>query len=494
MEDRLKRVLLVDDEEKFLRSISKRMRLTGAEPLSATSGEEALEIARRNVIDIAIVDMKMPGMDGLVTITKLKEIQPGIRTILLTGHGSEKIKEATQALDTAYFEKDDMGGFWSFLNKLDTRAGIIVINPPAPSGGSGAENMERNHQISPENMEPSGSRNSMIEPEPAVKPPGASGEHYPDHEHRLIGETLPMQELRKNIARVAVLDCTVLIRGETGTGKELVAKTVHDMSPRSENRFLAIDCGSFSEELLGDELFGHEKDAVSGPRPTKAGVFEAVSGGSILLDEIGETPPEIQASLLHVLREKAVVRVGGTEQRPVDVRIMAATSQSLEKKVDDKAFREDLYSQLNVFELHVPPLRDRRDDIQPLCSYFIDSLNKQFGKRVESISDEVLSIFMAYPFPSNVRELESIIERAVILAEGRTIEREHLPERLRRTERSLSGPGREFVTLAELEAEYIMEVLEATGGNKTKTGEVLGISRGAVWRKLKRLKDKGFLS
>jgi two-component system response regulator AtoC len=487
MEAKGKTVLLVDDEEKFLRSISERIRLMGFEPLKARNGREALEIAGKNIIDIAIVDMKMPGMDGLVTITKLKEIRPGVRTILLTGYGNEKIKEATDALDTAYFEKDQMGDLWSFLKKLDTTPAIIVVNPSSPPGRAGTATKELAYEISPEKEETLTARKSLGKQEKPISPHADSGEYYHLQGHRLIGETSRMQELKKNIARVAALDCTVMIRGETGSGKELVARAVHDLSPRMGNRFLAINCGSFTQELLSSELFGVEKDALTGSVQTKRGVFEAVSGGSILLDEIGELPYQMQAQLLRVLQEKTIVRVGGTEERGVDVRIMAATSQTLRKKVEEKKFREDLYNQLNLFELHVCPLRERRDDIPPLCSYFIAKLRKQFDKKVEYISDEVMSILMAYPFPNNVRELENIIERAVILAEGRAIERKDLPERLRRAEHFEPKRRRKFATLAELQNRYIMEVLEATGGNKTKAGELLGISRGALWRKLKRL-------
>lgn len=461
----------------------------GFEPLKATSGEEALEIAEKNMIDLAIVDLKMPGIDGLVTITKLREIHSRLKTILLTGHGNEKVKEATQALDSVYFEKDDMQSFWSFLNQIDTSAGIFVINPFASHGRGHSEAVERRVEGSLEKKEVLAAQKSLEKGHHSISAYTAPGEYSHLQGRRLVGETSRMQELKKNIARVAVLDCTVLIRGEGGTGKELVARAVHDQSPRRGNRFLPINCGAFSQELLSKELFGDDTDAFTSSGHSKRGVFEAVSGGSILLDEVGDTPYQMQAELLRVFQEKIVVPVGGTEERRVDVRIMASTSQSLRKKVDEKEFREDLYNQLNVFELYVPALRERRDDIPPLCSYFIDRLRKQFDKKVDYISDEVISIFMAYPFPGNVRELENIIERAVIIADGRAIEREHLPERLRSAERAeYERPG-EFMTLAELEVRHIMKVLEATGGNKTKAGEVLGISRGALWRKLKRLKE-----
>lgn len=481
------RVLLVDDEEKFLDSMAERIRLLGLLPFKAAGGREAIEIAKNQELDLAIVDLKMPDMDGLVTIAKLKEIHPGLRTVLLTGFGGEKTEQATEALNSAYFEKDNMGGVWNFIKNLDTQSGIIIINPSSLSEQGAAGDQETRRRARAGEIEVMAARKTLEKSLSGLDGLSFVGHDRATGEARLIGETPVMQELKKSIAKVAVLDCTVLVRGETGTGKELVARAIHDMSPRRGNRFLAINCGSFSHELLSNELFGHEREAFTGAVRSKKGMFEAASGGTILLDEIGDTPYQMQVQLLRVLQEKTVIRVGGTDEIPVDIRILAATNQNLRKKVAENKFREDLYYRLNAFELRIPPLRKRRDDIAPLCSYFLDKFKRLFSKEAETVSSEVMSIFMDYAFPGNVRELENIIERTVILSDGRVVERHHLPERFQKAGKTEFRRRERLLTLAELERQYILEVLEATGGNRTRSAEVLGISRPALWRKLKRM-------
>ncbi len=480
MTENTARILLVDDEERFLKSISERMKLLGFTPLTASSGRQALEEARNQALDLAIVDLNMPDQDGLVTITKLKEIQPELRTVLLTGYGDEKIRQATEALDAAYFEKDDMSSLWRFIKNWRSKSGMIIL-APASALDEGAEG---DLGIRPEEIELLAARQTLEKRARPIDPA-----FFQIDGPRLIGETPPMAELKNRIAKVAVLDCTVLIQGETGTGKELVAKAIHSLSPRRGNRFLAINCGAFSQELLSNELFGHEKGAFTGAVGSKKGMFEAASGGTLLLDEIGETPPPMQVQLLRVLQEKTIIRVGGTEEIPVDCRVLAATNQSLRQKVEEGQFREDLYYRLNVFEIKIPPLRERKDDIPPLASYFLDKYRREFGKEVEQVSDEVTAVFMNYPWPGNVRELANVIERAVILCEGREIEPQHLPGRFREAERFLPAGGRDLPTLAEMEERYIQEVLKACRGNKTRAAEVLGINRASLWRKLKRLEE-----
>jgi transcriptional regulator with PAS, ATPase and Fis domain len=285
---------------------------------------------------------------------------------------------------------------------------------------------------------------------------------------------------------VAALDCTVLILGETGTGKELVARTIHEASNRNRERFLAVNCGSFTPDLLSNELFGHEREAFTGASRGKQGVFEAASGGTIMLDEVGDTPPSMQVQLLRVLQEKTVTRVGGTTEIPVDVRVLAATNVSLKQRVKAGQFREDLYYRLNVFTVRIPPLRERADDVELLGSFFLNKYNRAFRKQVEGISEEVLGLLNAYHFPGNVRELENVIERAVIVCDGGLVLPRHLPERFRRLEAAASRTRTDFVSLAELERGYIRQVLEATGGNKSETAKILGINRASLWRKLKR--------
>jgi DNA-binding NtrC family response regulator len=429
------KILLVDDEERFLNSIAERLKLLGFDPLKASSGRKALALAQDNRIDLAIVDLKMPDMDGLVTITKLKEISPDLRSVLLTGYGGEKVKEATKALDAAYFEKDRLEDFWEFVeNKMDP-----------------------------------------------ISPPGR---------HRMIGETLAMQELRKNIERLAALDCPVIIRGETGTGKELAARTIHGLSPRKNSRFIAINCGCFRNDLLIEELARPENPVIPGVDQMRPSGGRPESGGTVLLDQIEDMSPKMQLAMLKIIDSKEVSLLDGSDNFPFDVRIFAASRYHLGQLAKEGKFREELYYRLNVLELYLPPLRERRDDIPPLCGYFLDRFAREFKKGVDSISDEVVSIFMSYDFPGNVRELEHIIERAVILADGKTIKPKHLPGRFQKAPPSPVAAGKKFIPLAEMEKQYILEVLAATGGNKSKTVELLGISRAALWRKLKQFGEE----
>jgi transcriptional regulator with PAS, ATPase and Fis domain len=308
--------------------------------------------------------------------------------------------------------------------------------------------------------------------------------------YRIVGATPAMLELKKSISKVAALDCAVLILGETGTGKKLVARAIHSLSSRREKKFMAINCGSFSEELLSNELFGREKEAFTGAFNRKIGLFEAASKGTILLDEIGDTPLTMQIKLLRVLQEKKIIRMGGTEEIPVDVRVLAATKQRLKEKLDDGDFRQDLYYRLNAFTLRIPPLRERREDIPLLSSYFLDKYRKEFRKDIRGISDGVLSHFMRYSFPGNVRELENAIEHAVILCEGNQLRPAHIPQRIIEMKQSPERKKEDFITLAELEKRHILDVLKATKGKKNEAARILGINRASLWRKLKQFQEE----
>lgn len=473
MQETKPKVLIVDDDQAFRKTLLERLELKGFDAAEAASGPDALQTARHQRIDFAVVDMRMPGMDGLVTIEKLKEINPSMRSVLLTGVGSEKLKEASEALEASYFEKNDMPAFWEFLSRMQQGPGMIVF---APQGGRQGFNLE--------DME-------VMAAKQALDRQANAGDSFSDHTPRLIGQTPAMQELKQTIDKVAALDCTVLILGETGTGKELVAKRIHGLSNRRKGRFLAVNCGSFSSELLSNELFGHEREAFTGANRSKPGVFEAASNGTILLDEIGDTPMPMQVQLLRVLQEKVVMRVGGTKETPVDVRILAATNQSLKKKVEQGVFREDLYYRLNAFTLRIPPLRERRDDIPPLASYFLSKFNREFGKELDGFDSEVMQLLKHHSFPGNVRELENIVERATILCDKGTIRREHLPERFQNAAAPSGSSESGFLSLAELEEQHIMNVLKALGGNKNQAAQTLGISRASLWRKLKQIESKG---
>jgi len=485
------KILLVDDELKFLNSIAERLKLLGFEPLKASSGRQALALAQDNPIDLAIVDLKMPGMNGLVTITKLKEIIPDLRSVLLTGYGSAKVKEATQALDAAYFEKDRMDDFWEFVKKGSQSGNVIIIRPSSPAAASDRSSADREQGPATGPIAIASDPKAGENFAPALSASGSAKDHpAPAARLRLIGETVAMQELRKNIERLAVLDCPVIIRGETGTGKELAARIIHGLSHRKNSRFMAINCGCFRNDLLIEELVRPENAVFPGVDQVRGRPDGTASGGTLLLDQIEDMSPKMQLSMLKIIDSKEVSLLDGGDNFPFDVRIFAASRYHLGQLAQEGKFKEALYYRLNVLELYMPPLRERRDDIPPLCGYFLDRFAQEFKKAVESISDEVISIFMSYDFPGNVRELEHVIERAVIMADGRTIEPKHLPGRFEKTPAGPMIAGKKFITLAEKEKQYILEVLAATGGNKSKTAELLGISRAALWRKLKQFEEE----
>jgi DNA-binding NtrC family response regulator len=462
-------VLLVADEQDALASLAESIRSERFSVMSAAGGAEALILARSHRLKAAVI-RESPELDGTVVMAELRNIRPGLPGVLLSGRVEDgAFLRACEAMDCACFDSGEMASLREYLQRISSHSRLGVS---ALAAGN------------PANVDPGPSPNEDPDPQPTPHRPPPP---------RLIGETRAMQELKKTITKVGGLDCTVLLRGETGVGKELAARLIHQASPRAGNRFLAVSCASLSPELLSNELFGHEQEAFSGAQHTRKGIFEATSGGTILLDEIGETPRAMQAQLLRVLQEKTIIRLGGAEEIPVDVRLIAASNESLKTRLEEGSFREDLYYRLNAFTIRIPPLRERREDIPALCSYFLQKYNRDFDKQVKGFADEVMERLMHYPFPGNVRELENVVERAVILCEDRTVRTGHLPDRFRsgglpqRQPRGRSG----FVTLAELEADYIQEVLEATGGNKSESAKILGINRASLWRKLKRLQEGG---
>ncbi len=443
----IKKILLVDDEERFLNSMAQRLTLLGFEPLKASSGTRALEIASQTKVDLAIVDLKMPDMDGLMTITRLKQIVPDMHTVLLTGYGSESTRQKSAVLNSEYFEKDSMSDLWNLIKRM----GGQVQGPNRY--GEWADTMGRRL----------------------------------DHLPKIIGETPYMQSLRKDIERLSKLDCTVSIQGESGTGKELAARLIHGLSDRKDQKFVAFNCSCFSDDFQFYDLMGSlEESGMSGVRAS--GSDETGFTGTILLDHVETLPEQTQRQLLGLLDPSGFGRSSDAKQARGDIRFMAATHQDLKPRVDQKSFDKDLFQKLNAISIVVPPLRERRDDIPPLCSYFLAQLNKEFDKNIESISDEVMATFMEYSFPGNVRELKHIIERAVILAETTTIEFMHLPERfIQKPSVRPAEETRSFMTLDEMAKIHIRRAIELTRGNRSKAAEILGISRAALWRKLKTL-------
>jgi transcriptional regulator with PAS, ATPase and Fis domain len=289
------------------------------------------------------------------------------------------------------------------------------------------------------------------------------------------------------VSQIAPTDCNILIFGETGTGKELIARAIHQQSHRAEERFLAFNCGAFTEELLTNELFGHEKDAFTGATTTKIGLLEAANRGTVFLDEIGDMPQTMQVKLLRVIEERSLLRVGGTQPISVDIRIVAATNKDLNKEVETGAFRKDLFYRLNVVSLHLPPLAERRDDVPLLAHHFLKLYAKAQDKTIEGFSDEAMDILINYEFPGNIRELENIIERAVALCRDSLIIPKHLPQELEQYSfKVYRQQGERLPTLEENELDYILWVLKQANGNKTRAAEILGIDRVSLWRKLKR--------
>ncbi|MEJ2039169.1 MAG: sigma-54 dependent transcriptional regulator [Desulfosarcinaceae bacterium] len=299
-----------------------------------------------------------------------------------------------------------------------------------------------------------------------------------------IGNSKCMLEVFRLIGKIAPLDCNVLIQGESGTGKEMVARTLHQRNPRCQHPFISFNCGGFTEELIANELFGHEKGAFTGASETKIGLLEAAHKGTIFLDEISQMPMSMQVKLLRFVEERVLIRVGGVKAQPVDVRLIAASNEDLKDLVKSQAFREDLFYRLNVVTVKLPPLRERQDDIPLLVRQFLERYNRAFGKEIKSVSTETLDILAQYPFPGNVRELENIIERAVALSDDDVISTRDLPSDLRDLHIS-SFKEHSWPSLEDKEKQYIQEVLVKTNYRKTLAAEILKLPRTTLWRKMK---------
>ena len=487
MTTQAKQVLLVDDEERLLKAIAQRLEMLGFTPHTAMNGLAAIDIALKTPIDLAIVDLQMPDMNGLVTITKLKEIQPGLKTVLLTGHGNDKVKQATESLNTLYFEKEEMGDFWRFIKNLDTAGKVVVIRPgntAKPADPSGAGSTIEIHS------QKDFTENSAVGAQP-TKTPHPSPSHTP---RKLFGETPAMLDLRRNIERVAPIDCPVTVWGESGTGKELVAQIIHSRSRQHNRRFLTVDCENLKSEHFVRHLLGFGSADFQEAILSGRGMFGADAVGTLFFDQVDRMPMAIQEQLASLVDDIDRTMVGAGNQQPIDIRILAAAEVDLAEKVAGGHFDEKLFDQLTFFKFYIPPLRERKDDIPPLCSFFLRQFRDEFNKPVETIEPEVVQTLAAYDFPGNVRELAHIIERAVILADGRTIEKKHLPERFQDASPTATTSREKFLTLSALEQQYILEVLEANDGNKSKTAETLGISRAALWRKLKQINAKASAS
>ena len=482
----VKTILLVDDEERLLNSMSQRLILMGFEVMKVSSGTKAIEIAKKNQIDLAIVDLKIPDMDGLVTINKLQEIIPDLKTVLLTGYGSQKTKQTTQKLGSDYFEKDSMGDFWDLIKGFKNDGNLVVMEPSnnhAQLQNKYLQDHLTSHHTDILKNQPEHGFDQQ-EQQSNIDSVGERVESLP----KMIGETLEMQTLRKKIKRMSRLDCTVIIQGEAGTGKELTARIIHKLSHRKNQRFLAFNCNCFSNDFHFNELltsleqFSNHQD-IKKSKPMGKGFV-----GTILLDNFEIMPEQTQQEMIKIIDNKTATQLTDADKTLLDIRFVVATNQDLKKKVAEEKFNKNLYRRLNAIVLLVPSLKERREDIFPLCSYFLNQLNKEFNKKIKSVSDEVFSLFMSYPFPGNVRELRHIMERALILANDTTIEIKNLPERFgEKINTPAAMNNQQFLTLNEMEQNHIIKAIQFTNGNKSKACKLLGISRASLWSKLKKI-------
>jgi DNA-binding NtrC family response regulator len=438
-------VLIVDDDEKMQNLLQKVLVRSGYSVSLAGNGEEAMERFEGCQFDIVLSDIRMPAMDGMALLKEIREKCPDTTVIMMTAFGT--VDSAVEAMKE---------GAYDYISKPFKMDEVLIVLSRV--------------------VEEKRLRRELVSMREEL-----AGRYSFDN---IIGKSKPMQEVFDLIRRVAPTSATVLIRGKSGTGKELVARSLHFNSPRKDGAFVPVNCSAIPEDLLESELFGHVKGAFTGATADKQGLFLEADGGTIFLDEIAEMGTELQSKLLRVLQEKEVRPVGGTQHLSVDVRVLAATNQDLEAQVKKGAFREDLYYRLNVIPMTLPDLCARPEDIPLLVDHFLQKYADEAGG-TKKVSKEALAAFLRHPWPGNVRELENMVERIAILCTGEEIQMDDIPPELRTAEGGLlARAAQEEISLDELEKEYIHMVLERTGGNQTQTSEILGIDRRTLYRKL----------
>jgi len=437
-------VLVVDDDPHIVRTLEIMLRDDGHEVVTAASGEEALERVARHAVDVALVDLQLPGIDGTAVLRHLRDEHREVETVIITAHGS--IETAVEAMKEGAFD---------YLTK-----------PFSPE-----QVRHRLRQI--ERVRKLQSEVAGLKRRVGELPFGAG----------FTTQDPVTQHLLKLAREVAASEATVLVSGESGTGKTLLARLVHGASPRSQGPFVTVDCASLQESLLESELFGHKRGAFTGAVADKEGKVETAQGGTLFLDEVGELPAHLQGKLLRLVEEKTYERLGDPAPRKVDARIVAATNRDLEEMVREKAFREDLFFRLSVVDLAIPPLRKRLEDILLLAAEFVAAASRTHDRRVTGWDQEVERILVGYWWPGNVRELAHTVERAVLLCSGDTICLEHLPARLAGAPAPVDE---QLLSLAELEERQIRKAL-ALGLPLEETAQRLGIDPSTLWRKRKKL-------
>jgi len=441
-------ILIVEDEDIARKNIEHILEKMGYKVISVSEGIRAVELLESVNFDLVITDLKMKKMDGMDVLRKTKELQPYTEVIMITGFAT--VDSSVQAMrEGAYY---------------------YIAKP---------YKIDEVRQITKEALLKRRLRLENLELRDTLK----KHQQIPF----IVGKSEAIVNAQKTIRQIAPADINVLILGESGTGKELIAQAIHNLSFRSDKRFIAFNCGSFTEELMANELFGHEKDAFTGATKAKAGLIKVADEGTVFLDEIGDMPLSMQVKLLRVIQEKEVLPVGGENPVPVDVRFIAATHRDLKEDVEKGHFRQDLYYRLNVITIHSPPLTDRDGDIPLLAHHFLEKKSQAMGKMIHNIDRECMDLLCQYSWPGNVRELENVIERAVALENGTCIRPDDLPENFHNLSIEIyRRRSSEIPTLEEHEKNYILWVLEKYEGNKTKVAKIMGIDRVSLWRKMKR--------
>ncbi len=455
MQQQQGRVLIVDDESSQRAGLAGMVSAWGMIAETASEGGEALEKLNRFRADVILTDLNMPGIDGYELLKKLREMPDTPPTIVLTAYGN---------IETAVTTVHELGAYWFQEKPIQPKVLEVLLRRAAAHSGLRSENRTLERQL---------------------RYKGAVGD--------MIGAAPIMQEIFSLLQQAGPSKACVLITGESGTGKELVARSIHRLSPRRQGPFIAINCAALPETLIESELFGHEKGAFTGASERRAGCFEVAQQGTLLLDEIGEMPAPTQAKLLRILEDSRVRRLGGKAEFEVDVRVLAATNKVPEEAVKNGQLRQDLYYRLNVFHIHLPPLRDRKQDILPISTALIADLNRKHECRVSDIMPAVQNLFQHHNWPGNVRELRNVLERAVILAGEGSIEVKHLPALFSAPlapEPAPSSDGNAIrvrigTTVEDAEKDLILRTLDHTQNNKTRAAEILGISLKTLHNKLK---------
>ncbi len=446
------RVLVVDDEPRARQALVELLEGEGYQVREASDGFKALGVLRKWKPEVLLTDWRMPVMDGITLLKKAREESPGLACVVMTAFGSvESAVEAMKAGADDYMTKP-----------LNFDAVTLTLQ-------RAMQRLAMQREL----------ETLRAEQDRSLKT-------------RIIGNSRPVQQMVSMIDQVADSRATVLVTGESGTGKELVAKRIHEKSSRANGPFVRLHCAALAESLLESELFGHEKGAFTGATSRRRGRFEEADGGTLFLDEIGEIPQSVQVKLLRFLQQREFERVGGNDTLSVDVRIVAATNRELEEEVKEGNFREDLYFRLNVIHIEAPPLRSRAGDIPVLARHFVAKYAQENDKDIRELSPKAIERLESYDWPGNIRELENVVERAVVLADKERIEEAHLPASLGRGETVLADglhiPG---ATLEDLERYAILKTYEATGGSTSETAEILGISVRKVQYRLRDYREEG---